>query len=77
MMYYIHLRKKLIFTLLMLTAIKADAQFSKGAIDPAVAEIQELTWNGIKAIVNRDSVTMDKILASDYSLNGIGPALFG
>ena len=48
----------------------SSAQFSQGAKDSAQNEILQLTneWN--KAIINRDSLTLDKILAAEYSLNG-------
>jgi len=46
------------------------AQYSQGAKDSAQNEIRQLTdaWN--KAIINRDSAMLEKILAPDYSLNG-------
>jgi hypothetical protein len=45
-------------------------QFSQGAKDSAQMGIQFLTdaWN--KAIAHRDSLTLDKILAPEYTLNG-------
>lgn len=45
-------------------------QFSQGAKDSAQIEIQNLTeaWN--RAITHRDSLTLDKILAPEYTLNG-------
>jgi Domain of unknown function (DUF4440) len=48
----------------------SNAQFSQGAKDSAQNEILQLTneWN--KAVVTRDSLTLDKILAPEYSLNG-------
>lgn len=63
---------KIILLLLffMIINIKANAQFTQGAKDSAKAEILQLTSEWNKAIINRDSLTLDKILASDYSLNG-------
>ncbi len=48
----------------------SNAQFSQGATDSAKSEIQQLTTEWNKAIINRDSLTLSKILAPDYSLNG-------
>lgn len=47
-----------------------NAQFSQGAKDSAKIEIKQLTSKWNKAIINRDSLTLDKLLAYDYSLNG-------
>lgn len=46
------------------------SRFSQGAKDSAQAEIRQLTneWN--QALINRDSLTLDKILAPEFSLNG-------
>ncbi len=56
--------------LLILANFNVTAQYSQGAKDSVQIEIQQLTneWNN--AIINRDSLTLDKILASEYSLNG-------
>jgi len=63
---------KILFLLLLLITINfsSKAQFSPGAIDSAKTEIQQLTTEWNKAIITRDSVALDKILAADYSLNG-------
>jgi hypothetical protein len=63
---------RIIFLLLFFitTNIKAKAQFTQRAKDSAKTEILQLTLEWNKAIVNRDSLTLDKILASDYTLNG-------
>ena len=68
----LHSMNKIIFLLLffIITNIKAKAQFSQGAKDSAKTEILQLTSEWNKAIINRDSVTLDKILAFDFSLNG-------
>ena len=55
---------------LIITHSIVVAQFSSGAADSAKAEIMQLTADWNKAIVNRDSLVLDKILAPDYSLNG-------
>jgi len=64
---------KIIFLILLICMsgpFHSNAQFSQGAKDSAQNEILQLTneWN--KAIINRDSLTLDKILAPEYSLNG-------
>jgi Domain of unknown function (DUF4440) len=56
--------------LIVLNACAARAQSSGNAADSAQTEILQMTnkWNA--AIIDRDSLLLDKILASDYSLNG-------
>jgi hypothetical protein len=56
--------------LLLITTNIVKAQFSQGEKDSAKTEIVQLTSEWNKAIVNRDSLTLDKLLASDFSLNG-------
>jgi hypothetical protein len=51
-------------------SLPASAQFSQASKDSAKMEIQQLTADWNRAIVNRDSLTLDKLLAPDYSLNG-------
>ena len=57
----LHSMNKIIFLLLffIITNIKAKAQFSQGAKDSAKTEILQLTSEWNKAIINRDSVTLD------------------
>ena len=47
------------------------AQFSQAAKDSARIEIEQITAEWDKAIINRDSSTLDKILTPEYSLNGM------
>ena len=56
--------------LLILIHFNLKAQYSQGAKDSAQTEIQQLTSEWNKAIINRDSLTLDRILAPEYSLNG-------
>ena len=46
------------------------AQLSQAAKDSAKIEIEQLTADWNKAIIDRDSITLDKMLAPEYSLNG-------
>jgi hypothetical protein len=48
----------------------AEAQFSKAAKDSASSEIRDLTAKWSKAVRMRDSATLEKILARDFTLNG-------
>ena len=48
----------------------ASAQFSKGAKDSASREIRTLTAQWYTAVTARDSATLEKLLASDFTLNG-------
>ena len=68
----LHPMNKISFILLLLlaTSFTTKAQFSQGAKDSAKIEIQQLTSDWNKAIINRDSMMLDKILAPEYSLNG-------
>ena len=59
-----------LFTVITVTA---KAQFSEGAKDSATFEIQQLTADWNIAIINRDSLSLDNILAPGYSLNGAVP----
>jgi len=63
-----------ITTLILLVCItghfNSNAQFSQGAKDSAQNEILQLTSEWNKAIIKRDSLTLDKILSPEYSLNG-------
>src|SRR5664279_2407010 len=61
----------ILITLTSLLAIfTVRGQYSQGARDSAQKEIGYLTneWN--KAILNRDSLMLEKVLAPEYSLNG-------
>ena len=60
----------IIWLLLILSNYPGRAQYSQGAKDSAQIEIRQLTdeWNN--AIVNRDSILLNKILGPEYSLNG-------
>jgi len=63
------MKKIILFTLIFTaTHCTVTAQLSEGTKDSAMAEIQQLAneWN--KAIINRDSLTLDKILAAEYTL---------
>jgi len=64
--------KRIIIILLLLIFVhySGQAQYSQGAKDSAQSEILQLTneWNS--AIINRDSLLLDKILGPEYSLNG-------
>ncbi|HYK46796.1 MAG TPA: hypothetical protein VEV83_16575 [Parafilimonas sp.] len=51
--------------------INVTAQFSQGAKDSARMEIQQLTNDWNEVIIHPDSVKLDKILAPEYSLNGL------
>jgi Domain of unknown function (DUF4440) len=48
-----------------------QAQPPRNAADSAQTEILQLTGDWNDAIIHRDSLVLDKILASDYSLNGL------
>ena len=48
----------------------ASAQYSKGARDSASREIRTLTAQWYTAAMARDSATLEKLLASDFTLNG-------
>jgi hypothetical protein len=56
--------------LLVLFGYTGHAQYTQSAKDSAQSEITQLSneWNN--AIVNRDSLVLDKILGPEYSLNG-------
>lgn len=60
----------ILWLLLVLINCSGKAQYSQGAKDSAQSEIIQLTneWNN--AIINRDSLLLDKILSPEYSLNG-------
>ena len=64
--------KYILLTSVLSLGIKyaVTAQFSQGAKDSAQTEIQQLTneWN--EAIIHPDSLTLDKLLTPEYSLNG-------
>lgn len=64
------MRPFLIILLFSTICFTAQAQYSQGAKDSAQNEIRKLAdaWN--QAIVHRDSLALDRILATDYSLNG-------
>jgi hypothetical protein len=47
-----------------------EAQFSKAAKDSASGEIRDLTAAWSKAVLMRDSATLEKILVRDFTLNG-------
>ena len=66
--------KKIFFFAFLLAAIinKANAQ-SKVAEDSAKTEIMQLSKQWSEAIVNRDSVALERILSSEYTLNGSLP----
>jgi hypothetical protein len=55
---------------MVLIACSAQAQSSRNAEDSARTEILQMTSQWNDAIIRRDSLVLDKILASDYSLNG-------
>ena len=57
--------------LLILINCPGKAQFSQGVKDSAQNEILKLTNDWNNAIVNRDSLSLDKILGPEYSLNGM------
>ena len=57
--------------LLILINRPGKAQFPQGAKDSAQKEILQLTNDWNNAIVDRDSLSLDKILGPEYSLNGI------
>ena len=58
----------LIAVLLFVINFSVTAQYSQSAKDSAQIEIQQLNneWN--KAIINRDSLTLERILTPEYSL---------
>jgi hypothetical protein len=60
------------FSLLCMVLITctAQAQLPRNAADSARTEILQMTGEWNDAIVHRDSLALDKILATDYSLNG-------
>ena len=60
----------IVWLLLILANYSGQAQYSQGAKDSAQIEILQLTneWN--IAIINRDSIVLNKILGPEYSLNG-------
>ena len=64
--------KHTIISWLLLVSINfsAQAQFPQSGKDSAQIEIQQLTEQWNKAIINRDSLSLDKILGPEYSLNG-------
>jgi hypothetical protein len=51
-------------------ASAANAQYSKGEKDSAFNEIRGLTEKWYKAAKERDSVTLDKLLAPGFTLDG-------
>lgn len=63
---------KILFVFLFFIGVTrtAGAQFSQAAKDSASIEIRQLTSEWNKAIINRDSLTLDQLLAPGYSLNG-------
>src|SRR5664279_988623 len=62
----------IIGTLIMLSIVcNVQAQSPRNAADSAQTEILQLTGDWNDAIIKRDSLVLDKILASDYSLNGL------
>jgi len=50
-----------------------DSQIPANEADSAFAEIKALTLNWYSAIKTRDSLTLEKILAKDYTVNGSWP----
>ena len=56
--------------LMLLFACSTQAQSPRNAEDSARTEILQMTSQWNDAIMRRDSLVLDKILASDYSLNG-------
>jgi ketosteroid isomerase-like protein len=60
----------LLIFLLSQLHLHTAAQFSKGAKDSAILEIRQLTEEWNKAVKDRDSVTLDRLLAPEYTLNG-------
>ena len=48
----------------------AEAQFSMAAKDSASREIRDLTTEWSEAVLMRDSATLDRLLARDFTLNG-------
>jgi len=55
---------------MLLITCTAQAQTSQNAADSARTEILQMTSEWNNAIIHRDSLVLDKILAMDYSLNG-------
>ena len=55
---------------MVLIACTTQAQSPRNAADSAQTEILQMTSQWNDAIIHRDSLILDKILASDYSLNG-------
>ena len=55
---------------MVLIACAAQAQPPRNAEDSAQIEILQMTSQWNDAIIHRDSLILDKVLAFDYSLNG-------
>ena len=55
---------------MVLIACTAQAQSPRNAADSAQTEILQLTSQWNDAIIHRDSLALEKILAFDYTLNG-------
>lgn len=66
--------KKIFLFAFLLVGIKLtiNAQ-SKGEEDSAKTEIKQLTQEWNKAIINRDSATLVKVMSPDYTINGFFP----
>jgi hypothetical protein len=63
----------LITILFALLVNKAEGQNTATASDTAILKIKQLTNQWYAAIKNRDSVTIEGILADDYTVNGSWP----
>jgi hypothetical protein len=60
----------LIWTIFTTIQWPLQAQIPSGEADAAIADIQKLTSDWNRAIIQRDSLSLERILATDYTLNG-------
>lgn len=64
------MKKLLVFILFLIAALIIKAQTPVSKEDSSIATIKQLTLQWYKAIKSRDSFTLDRILAPDFTVNG-------
>ena len=67
------MKKFFLFTFLLGALVNKTNAQSKANEDSVKAEIMKLSKQWSEAIVNRDSVTLEKILSPEFTLNGSLP----